>query len=100
MYKHPTALARRLDGARGVGSGVAVGVSWASCRALIVKALALASKMMLSTVVILEVETSVVWEKPNVAVSAGPLGTPIGVQLAAVFQSPETGSRSHWALIA
>jgi hypothetical protein len=29
-----------------------------------------------------------------------PLGTPSGVQLAAVFQSPEMGSRSHWALIA
>jgi hypothetical protein len=33
-------------------------------------------------------------------VSAGPLGTPFGVQLAAVFQSPEMGSRSHWVLIA
>ena len=26
MSKHPTARARRLDGARGVGSGIAVGV--------------------------------------------------------------------------
>ncbi len=26
MSKHPTAVATRLDGARGVGSGVAVGV--------------------------------------------------------------------------
>ena len=37
--------------------------------------------------------------KSKVAISAGPLGTPSGVQLAAVFQSPEIGSRSHWALI-
>jgi len=27
ISKHPTAVAKRLDGARGVGSGVAVGVS-------------------------------------------------------------------------
>src|SRR4026207_1687760 len=47
-----------------------------------------------------EIEPSVVFERPNVAVSAGPLGTSFGVQLAAVFQSPEMGSRSHWALIA
>jgi hypothetical protein len=47
-----------------------------------------------------EIETSVVCESPNVAVSAGPLGTPFGVQLSAVFQSPEMGSRSHCALIA
>ena len=57
-------------------------------------------KMMLLTSVLLEIETSMVLERPNVAMSAGPLGTPIGVQLAAVFQSPEVGSRSHWALIA
>src|SRR5262245_49873895 len=47
-----------------------------------------------------EIETSVVCERPKVAISAGPLGTSSGVQLAAVFQSPEIGSRSHWALIA
>src|SRR6187399_137102 len=52
------------------------------------------------TSVFAEIETSVVFERPKVAMSAGPLGTPIGVQLAAVFQSPEIGSRSHSALIA
>ena len=46
-----------------------------------------------------EIETLVVLERPKVATSAGPLGIPFGVQLAAVFQSPEIGSRSHWALI-
>ena len=56
--------------------------------------------MMLLTSVFAEIETSVVCERPNVAISIGPLGTPIGVQLAAVFQSPEIGSRSHWVLIA
>src|SRR5438874_11938545 len=56
--------------------------------------------MMLLTSVSSESETSVVFERPNVAISAGPLGTPIGVQLSAVFQSPEIGSRSHWALSA
>ena len=33
-------------------------------------------------------------QKPNVAMSAGPLGTPSGVQFTGVFQSPEMGSRS------
>jgi hypothetical protein len=47
-----------------------------------------------------DIDTLVVLERPNVAVSAGPLGTPTGVQLADVFQSPEIGSRSHWALSA
>src|SRR5690349_4790540 len=47
-----------------------------------------------------DIETSVVLERPNVAISAGPLGTPFGVPFLAVFQSPEIGSRSHWALIA
>ena len=56
--------------------------------------------MMALTSVFAEIETSAVFERPNVAISAGPLGTAIGVQLAAVFQSPEMGSRSHWALIA
>ena len=56
--------------------------------------------VMPSTSVSAEIEISVVFDSPNVAVSAGPLGTPIGVQLSAVFQSPEIGSRSHWALIA
>ena len=36
----------------------------------------------------------------KIAIFAGPLGIPFGVQFAAVFQSPEMGSRSHWALIA
>jgi hypothetical protein len=57
-------------------------------------------KMMPLTSVSSEIETAVVLERPNVAVSAAPLGTPFGVHLAAVFQSPEIGSRSHWALIA
>jgi hypothetical protein len=47
-----------------------------------------------------EIDTSVVFESPNVAVSAGPLGNPFGVQFAAVFQSPDMGSKSHCALIA
>jgi len=52
------------------------------------------------TSVFADMETSVVFERSKVAMSAGPLGTPIGDQLAPVFQSPEMGSRSHWALIA
>src|SRR6266550_6560060 len=47
-----------------------------------------------------ESETFVVLERPNVATSPGPFGTPFGVQLSAVSQSPEIGSRSHCALIA
>ena len=50
------------------------------------------------TSVFAEIETLVVFETANVAISAGPLGTVIGVQLAAVFQSPEPGLRSHVAL--
>ena len=45
-----------------------------------------------------EIETLGVLERVNVAVSAEPLGTVIGVQLAAVFQSPDPGLRSHVAL--
>jgi hypothetical protein len=45
-----------------------------------------------------EMETLVTFEEPNVAVSEGSLGIVIGVQLAAVFQSPEVGLRSHVAL--
>src|SRR5436190_13085882 len=56
--------------------------------------------MMLLTSVFADIETSVVLERPNVAISAGPLGTPFGVQFSAVFQSPEIGSRSHSALLA
>jgi len=61
---------------------------------------AAAVKVMPLTSVFAEIETLVVFDRANVAMSAGPLGTPIGVQLAAVFQSPEIGSRSHWALTA
>ena len=43
-------------------------------------------------------ETLVVFERANVAVSADPLGTVGGVQFVAVFQSPEVGLRSHVAL--
>jgi hypothetical protein len=50
------------------------------------------------TSVFTEMETLVVFERANVAISAGPFGTIIGVQLAAVFQVPEPGLRSHVAL--
>src|SRR4030095_12646136 len=56
--------------------------------------------MMLLTSVSAEIDTSVLCESPKVATSAGALGTTFGVQLSAVFQSPEIASRSHWALIA
>jgi hypothetical protein len=56
--------------------------------------------MMPLTSVFAEMEMAVLFERSNVAVSVGPLGTVAGVQLAAVFQSPEMGSRSHWALSA
>jgi len=65
--------------------------------AVIVKELAPGSKMTPSTVVLAEIDMPVVFEWPNVAVSADPLGTVIGVQLTAVFQSPEAGLRSHVA---
>jgi len=45
-----------------------------------------------------EMKTLVMFERPNVAVSADPFGTVAGVQFAAVFQSPESGLRSHVAL--
>lgn len=45
-----------------------------------------------------EVEILVMFERLNVAVSGDPLGTVVGVQLAAVFQSPEPGLRFHVAL--
>src|SRR6266487_1140034 len=79
---------------------LSLGVGLMNGLTVIVKALAPVSKMIPSTVVFAETKMAVVFESANVAVSAGPLGTPIGVQLAAVFQSPEMGSRSHWALIA
>src|SRR5439155_12468578 len=61
---------------------------------------AAAVKVMPLTSVFAEIETLVVFDRANVAMSAGPLGTPIGVQLAAVFQSPEVGLRFHCALSA
>ena len=45
-----------------------------------------------------EINTSVVFERPKVAVSPDPFGTVVGVQLAGVFQSPELGFRFHVAL--
>jgi len=47
-----------------------------------------------------EREMPVVLERANVAVSAGSLGTAAGVQLLAVFQSPEPGFVFHVALSA
>ena len=54
--------------------------------------------VMLLTSVFAEREMAVLFERANVAISADPLGIVIGVQLAAVFQLPETGFRSHVAL--
>ena len=45
-----------------------------------------------------EVGIAVRFETPNVAISANPLGTVAGFQLAAVFQSPLVGLRFHVAL--
>ncbi len=45
-----------------------------------------------------EREMPVVLERANVAVSAGSLGTAAGVQLLAVFQSPEPGLVFHVVL--
>jgi hypothetical protein len=50
------------------------------------------------TSVFAEIETLLVFERSNVAVSDVPLGTIVGVQLAAVFQSSEPGLRSQVAL--
>ena len=52
---------------------------------------------MLLTSVFAEIETAVVFERANVAVSDDPLGTVAGVQFVAVFQSPEPGLKSHVA---
>src|SRR6266699_3222779 len=43
-------------------------------------------------------KTLTVFEKAKVAVSAGALGTVLGVQLPGIFQSPEVGLRSYCAL--
>ncbi len=56
--------------------------------------------MMPLTSVSAEIETLVIFEKANVAISAGPLGTVVGVQFSAVFQSADVGFRFHWALSA
>ena len=72
-----------------------VSVPWL---AVTVKELAPGAKVMPSTVVFAEIEMAVVFEIAKVAVSADPLGTVAGVQFVAVFQSPETGLRSHVAL--
>ena len=65
---------------------------------VIVKLLAPGAKVIPSTIVFAEIETAVVFETANVAVSAGPLGTVAGVQFPAVFQSPELGLTSQIAL--
>lgn len=62
-------------------------VSVSTGGAVIVNALAPAWKTMLLTSVLSELETPVILEDANVAVSAGPLGTVWGVQFGAVFQS-------------
>jgi len=66
--------------------------------AVIVKLLAPEAKVIPSTSVFADIEILVVFERPKLAVSADPLGIVIGVQLAAVFQSPKPGFRSHVAL--
>jgi hypothetical protein len=65
---------------------------------VIVKALAFGLKKMVTTSVAAESEIAVVPDKSNVAVSPELLGTVMGVQLAAVFQSPEPGANFHVAL--
>jgi hypothetical protein len=65
---------------------------------VIVKELAPEVKVIPSTVVSAEMETFVMFDMPNVAVSVVPFGTVVGVQFAGVFQSPELGLRSHVAL--
>jgi hypothetical protein len=55
---------------------------------------------MLSTCVLAESATLVVFEISNVAMSPGPLGTVAGVQLVAVFQSPLKGKKFQVALLA
>ena len=59
---------------------------------------ALALNRMPLTSVSAEMETPVMLEDANVAVSAEPLGGPPAVQLTAVFQSPVAGLASQVAL--
>jgi hypothetical protein len=65
---------------------------------VIVNALAPALNTMPFTSVKAEMETPVLLEEANVAVSVGPLGTVAGVQLPAVFQSPVVGLAFQVAL--
>ena len=68
---------------------------------MIVKALAPALNTTPSTPVSTsEMETAVLFEEANVAVSDMSLGMVCGVQLLAVFQSPEPGFAFHVALSA
>ena len=64
----------------------------------IVNALAPALNTIPSTCVLADIETLVILEETNVAVSAAPLGTTMGVQFAALFQFPLPGLRFHVAL--
>ena len=65
---------------------------------MIVNALAPALNTMPLISIPFKMETPVVLETSNVAVSAGELGTVAGVQLAAVFHLPLPGFRFHVAL--
>jgi len=53
---------------------------------------------MVSTCVLAETETAVVFERKKAAVSPAALGTVAGVQFPFVFQSPVPGLASHVAL--
>ena len=66
--------------------------------AVIVKALAPALNTIPLTSVTADTKGLVAFEVPNVAVSNGPLGTVIGLQLLAVFQSPVGRLSFHVAL--
>ena len=66
--------------------------------AVIVNALAPGLNTTPFTSVAAEMETPVIVEVANVAVSADPLGGPPAVQLPAVFQSPVAGLAFHVAL--
>jgi hypothetical protein len=68
--------------------------------AVIVNALAPALNTIPLTCVLAEMETPVIFERANVAVSAEPLGTVGGVQFVAVFQSPVAGPLFQVALLA
>ena len=67
---------------------------------LTLNALAPGLNTTLLTCVVAEMETEVILEISNVAVSEGPLGTVAGVQLAGLFQSLSTGLAFHVALSA